>query len=203
MGRLPRPRNPQAEIRAVTLLAQGRSLREVAREVGVSTTTVLRWRDRQAKEAEAKVTAGPPLPQDLTLADLHLDGDQGSGPDPGLDLGDMPQVDPNTIDPLREVAQQIADYGRMVEGARQRSDLRMMKELSAARAKLYPVYAALKRSADQQRDAIVIPRDAFAAKRAEFVEKFDLTRKRPLLCEKCSRELSSEWAIGSPEKRLR
>src|SRR6266536_318107 len=56
--------------RALTLLSEGRSLREVARMVGCDASSVLRWRDAKAKGGDAalRVRRSPGRPRRLSEA---------------------------------------------------------------------------------------------------------------------------------------
>lgn len=149
------------------LAAAGVSMREIARQVGYSRTTV------------AKVLAKPEIP-------AHMQ--PPAAPDPSTFATETPAID-TVRELLRDARSQVATASAV-------GDSQLAQRHTRNAAALASVLARLERVEATDSDVLRISRAEIKEIDESLRERIAAIVSRPLLCEHCSRELSVSWGTG-------
>lgn len=184
---MPRPPTPPADFaRAHAMRAGGQSLRTIARELGVSTPTIMRWLKRPAP---------PAIAPDVAARAAAL-------------VAGVPEAPAEPDDPHPPEEDTLAYtrwQRRQLIKAAERSE-RENQHPAAARyrgeaVKLAPTIARLEKARAEDGSAIHLTREDVAATDRALTERVAAILERPLLCAACARALNVEIATGKTPGR--
>lgn len=163
-------------------LATGRSLRDVAREHGVSAPTAMRWRDAAAS---AKPASAPSIAE--RAARVIKGAPAAPPPAPVEDGGDD---DEDTLATLKRLLRAATTGAREAKAAgNHTASQRFGRDAAGLAASI----ARLEHAQQKESDHLRLSRADIAETEAKMREKVKSLLERPLLCAHCSRELSIEW----------
>ena len=167
--------------RVFALAAEGLTNRAIGRALGSNHTTV------------AKVLANPaPLKAPAPLP-AHM------SPPPALAMAPLDTPDAPALQVVREL---LAQAREQFARATQAGDSNGAQRYARTAAGLTPVLARLERAEQDASDAIVVSRAECERIEESLTERIKGVCNRPLLCSKCSRELSVSWGTGKTEAEL-
>jgi hypothetical protein len=190
---MPRPKpDPDLVALAVSGIRAGSSYRDVAEVAGVSAATVKRWVD-----AAAQAPAAPAVPADVQararrLVERTSAPDVDDGPDP------LEGVDPN--DSLAYARAMRAAAIRNANIARREGNHTAAQRAMRDAAGMAPLIARLERDAREDTGILRLSVAELEQDTLRARERLEAMCERPLLCAKCSRELSAEWGGVDPKE---
>jgi hypothetical protein len=183
--------DPETVEMALRFAATGMSDADVAAEMAalecpISEGTVGTWRKRYG-HGPKRTTASPE-------AKAKAAGRRTAIPE-------APAADDETAiddDPLRALQKMQAQLQRDATTARAVGNVTAAQRSMTAAAGLAPVIARLLKASKDDASTLRISRQEISQRRADGIDRMRKTLDRPLLCAKCSRELSICWAGVEP-----
>jgi hypothetical protein len=188
---MPRPKpDPEIVAEAVRLVRAGSSTRDVAEAIGVTATTIQRW------VAAAPPPAAPAVPADVQARAARLvERAPATEPDDGPDP--LEGVDPN--DGLAYAKAMRAAAVRNATIARREGNHTAAQRAMRDAANMAPLIARLERDARSDEGVLRLSVADLEQDTQKARELLVAICDRPLLCAKCSRELSAEWGGVDPK----
>lgn len=176
--------DPDPDLKAYVVDAvnvKGRASREVSRELksmgySYSHMTVARWA-RQAKEAPDPATA-PASPLAKAIAERQA----AAAAQPPIDTSD-------TLKTLRDLAASMLSQAALEK----LSNPKLSATLTRSASDVLNTIARVEKQTTDDRDVLRVSRKEIDDAWNSMLERYLAICERPLLCARCSRELSIEW----------
>jgi hypothetical protein len=184
--------DPETVQMALEMASTGMSDADVATEmtslgVAVSEGTIGTWRKRYG-DGPKRTTASPEAKAKIAARRVAVPADPEAADD---------SIDD---DPLRALQKMQAQMQRDAATARAVGNVTAAQRSMTAAAGLAPVIARLLHASKDDASTLRISRVEIAQRRADGIDRVRKILERPLLCAKCSRELSICWAGVEPAK---
>jgi hypothetical protein len=187
---MPRPKaSPEIVAQARELVRVGCSLKDAGDTLGVSAMTIKRWIDAPAEPPSAPPQPPSDPPPAVTLP-AHM-----APPPP------MPVLE-DISDPIELVRQLIREQRAAIQADRLSGNTRGAASNAATLERLVKSLKQMESTAKDDGDGIRVSNAELARVRASLAERVTAICNRPLMCARCSRELSVFWGTGLTEAEL-
>lgn len=174
-----RKNSPETVAAALAALATGRPLRDVAREFGVTATTVLRWRDAVVDEA-------PPI----VVVPAAIAALPAAPPAPALP--ELPPI-PEGADTLERARAFLARVEVIAEHSLQVGNVKAAQSAMRDALKAINDIARYETQQAKRGDGLHISQEEIDESRETVRARFAALADRPLLCAHCGRKLAISW----------